>query len=347
MKRTLKGIKRQAIELDFDLYRREVPIRGLAGVNLSVIDMQPENVEQTIMFVHGYAGCAETWEFQINHFAKKYRVVVPDLRGHGQSDAPYTQYTMDEMIADLKTIVEELQLPERFVLVGHSFGGAICVEYANVHPERLEKLILVATAGEFPLPRYATWLYRLPTAFYRLFWDYRPRWNAEIHVMKRMMLKNLRKWKGWTLLRNIQTETLVITGEKDNFFPRFVFDDVAKMMPHAEVYDVGSAKHKVQLERHTAVNRAIERFIGEDGKRHSWRDLDTTEDLLNHRPWLHSYSKGTPHTIPIPRQPLHRFLESAADKVPRQIATIFRGETLTYKQLNGKTNQFAHALHGL
>lgn len=347
MKRILRGIKRQAIELDFNLYRREIPIRGLAGDKLSVIDMQPENIEQTIVFLHGYAGCAETWEFQINHFVKKYRVVVPDLRGHGQSDAPYTQYTMDELVADIETIVEALELPERFILVGHSFGGAICAEYANAHPERLEKLVLIATAGEFPLPRYASWMFQIPTAFYRLFWDYRPRWNAEIHVMKRMMLKNLRKWKGWTLLRNIQTDTLVITGEKDTYFPRYVFDDVPKMMPNAETYDVGSAKHKVQLERHTAVNRAIERFIDEGSKRRSWRDLDNSEDLLKRRPWLHNYSKGTPHTIPIPRQPLHRFLESAAEWVPKRTATIFRGETLTYKQLNARANQFAHALHGL
>jgi long-chain acyl-CoA synthetase len=347
MKRTLKGIKREAIELDFNLYRREVPIPRLAGASLSVIDMQPENVDQTLVFIHGYAGCAETWEFQINHFAKKYRVVVPDLRGHGQSDAPYTQYTMDELVEDLQAVVETLGLPERFVLVGHSFGGAICVEYANAHPERLEKLILVATAGEYPLPRYVAWLYRLPTAFYRLWWDYRPRWNAEIHVMKRMLLKNLRKWKGWTLLRNIQTETLVITGEKDNWFPRYVFDDVGKMIPNAEIYDVGSAKHKVQLERHQAVNRAIERFIDTGGRRRSWRELDHSDDLLKKRPWLRSYSKGTPHTIPIPRQPLYRFLESAADWVPSRPATVFRGETLTYKQLNSRVNQFAHALHGL
>jgi pimeloyl-ACP methyl ester carboxylesterase len=87
MKKKLRGIKRQAIELDFDLYRMEVPIRGLAGAKLSVIDLWPEEIEPTIMFIHGYAGCAETWEFQINHFAREFRVVVPDLRGHGRACA--------------------------------------------------------------------------------------------------------------------------------------------------------------------------------------------------------------------------------------------------------------------
>jgi pimeloyl-ACP methyl ester carboxylesterase len=78
----------------------EVPIKGLSNASLSVIDLWPEDVEQTIVLVHGLAGCAETWEHQINHFAREFRVVVPDLRGHGQSDAPYSQYTMPEMIDD-------------------------------------------------------------------------------------------------------------------------------------------------------------------------------------------------------------------------------------------------------
>jgi len=94
MKKKLRGIKRRDIQLDFDLYRVDVPIPGLTDTNLSVIDIWPEGVEKTIIFVHGYLGCAETWEFQINHFVRQYRVVIPDLRGHGQSDAPFTEYTM-------------------------------------------------------------------------------------------------------------------------------------------------------------------------------------------------------------------------------------------------------------
>lgn len=346
MKRKLRGMKRRDIQLDFNLYRVDVPIRGLAGAKLSVIDIWPEGVQKTIMFVHGYAGCAETWEFQINYFARAYRVVTPDLRGHGQSDAPLTQYTMPEMVDDLNTIAEALNLPEKFVLVGHSFGGSICVEYANAYPERLEKLVLIATAGEYPLPRRVTWAFRLPNAFFRPWWNYRPRWNAEIHVLKRMMLNNMRQWQGWPLLRNLTTPTLILTGERDSYFPRYVFDDLSKMVPGADVYDVGSAKHKVQLERHQAVNRAIERFI-QDERRSSWRGQNTASSLMAQRPWLASYSQETPLTVPIPQQPLTKFLESTADVAPKRTATVFYGARLTYQQLNCQVNQFAHVLLGL
>ena len=343
MKKKLRGIKRSTFTLDYNLYRVDVPIPGQPGQSLSVIDLWPERVDQTIIFQHGYAGAAESWEYQINHFAKDYRVIVPDLRGHGQSDAPFSQYTMDELVEDMHAIVTHLKLPPTFTLVGHSFGGSICVEYANAHPDRLDKLILIATAGEYPLPRMVSLLSRIPTTPLRPLWQFRPKWDAELHVMKRMLLNNLRKWNGWPLMRNIQIPTLVLTGARDTYFPRNVFDDVGKMIAHAEVYDVGSAKHKVQLERHEAVNRAIERFIA--GQRNLWRSTpDQHDSLLATRPWLRNYSENTPATVPIPRQPMHRFLESAANWRPRNIATIFYGHKLTYRQLNEQTNQFAHAL---
>lgn len=347
MKRKVRGIRKAELLLDLDLYRVHVPIQGVTNARLSVVDMRPEGVQQTIVFVHGYGGCAETWERQINHFSRDYRVVVPDLRGHGQSDAPYTAYTMSEIVSDLHHMVESLRLPQKFVLVGHSFGGAICTEYANKYPDRLEKLILIATAGEYPLPRPVMWVYRMPNVFFRPWWPYRPRWNAELHVMKRMMFSTVRHWQGWALFKNIMTDTLVITGAADRYFPRYVYEDVGKLIPNAEVVDVSSAKHSVQLERHEAVNRTIERFIDSNKRRILWRGQDNrTDDLLKARPWLLTYPQEMPKTIPIPERPLHSFLESAANWLPRRAATIFQGQKLTYKQLNERVNQFAHALIG-
>lgn len=340
MKRKLRGIHRRTFMYDFGLYRVDVPIPDAPNQYLSVIDMWPDEVENTIVFQHGFAGAAESWEFQINHFAPNYRVIVPDLRGHGQSDAPDSQYTMPELVADMHAIVEHLNLPEKFTLVGHSFGGSVCVEYANAHPERLEKLILIATAGEYPLPNWVNYFSRVPEKMIQPFWKYRPKWDAEAHVLKRMMLNNLRKWQGWPLLRNLTMDTLVMTGARDNYFPRYVFDDVGKMVPNAVVVDIGASKHKVQLERHQAVNRELERFISD--KRTSWR-----EQSGESRPWLANYSKDTPATVPIPRHPLYRFLESAASWRPKRTAIIFYGHTMTYRELNGQVNQFAYALQKL
>ena len=346
MKRKLRGLKRTDIQLDFDLYRVSVPIPGVAGDELSVVDIHPPGVDRTIVFVHGYAGCAETWEHQINHFSRDFRVVAPDLRGHGQSDAPFTRYTMRELVADLFAISQFLELPDQFVLVGHSFGGSICVEYANVHPEQIERLVLIATAGEYPLRRTASLAYHIPTAMLRPIWNYRPRWNAELHVVKRMAVNNMAQWQGWSLMRAIQAPTLIITGERDTYFPRYVFEDVGRIIPGAQVVDVGASRHKVQLERHQAVNRAIERFVEDTERRAAWREVDKPPDSEAGRPWLKLYSKGTPPTVPIPRRPLHEFLESAAEALPRRAATVFYGQRLTYSRLNQLANQIGQILHG-
>jgi len=343
-----RGLLHRKIQLDLDLYRVDVPIPGLSDVSLSVIDICPDGAEKTILFLHGYAGCAETWEYQINHFAHEYRVVVPDLRGHGQSDAPFTEYTMPELVADIDAVADTLNFPEQFILVGHSFGGSICIEYAAARSERLEKLVLIATAGEYPLPKSAALLSRVPVAVFRPLWKYRPRWNAEVHVMKRMMLNNMRKWDGWDALKKITTPTMVMIGERDRYFPRWAFDRVSEAITGADIIDVGASKHKVQLERHQAVNRFIERFIHQGNQnKGSWREQGLANKLALTRPWLKSYGKYTPITCPIPQQPLYKFLEAAADRVPKRIATIFYGSTLTYRQLDRRVNQFGHALHGL
>ncbi|MGD8586290.1 MAG: alpha/beta fold hydrolase, partial [Chloroflexota bacterium] len=348
MKRKLRGFKRSAVELDYNLYRVDVPIPGLAGDNLSVIDIRPEGVEQTIVLLHGFAGCAETWEHQINRFSQRYRVVAPDLRGHGQSDAPFTRYTMGEMVADLYRISQYLELPDQFVLVGHSFGGSIAVEYASAHPEQVSHLVLIATAVEWPVPSIARFLFRLPMAFFRLVWPYRGRWNCEAHVFKRMAVNNLQKWRGRSKMERLEMPTLIITGQRDNYFPRRVYEEVGQTVPGAEIVDIGASKHKVQLERHQAVIRAIERFVDLDGRRAgSWRARIDDDALKERRPWLDHYSPGTPKTVPIPRRPLHAFLYSSAEWLPKRTATIFFGKKLNYDRLVRSVNQLGHTLHGL
>jgi long-chain acyl-CoA synthetase len=348
MKKRLRGLGKRDRQLDLDLYRVKVPIPGFSEMNLSVIDIFPENAHKTIMFVHGFAGCAETWEYQINAFTD-YHIIIPDLRGHGQSDAPFSEYIMEEIVEDLHAVYKTLDFPEKFILVGHSFGGSICVEFATKYPELLEKLILLSTAGEYPLSRPARMANKIPAFLLRRFWKYRPRWNAEVHVLKRMSSNNMSKWKGWDLLEKIRTSSLIITGAEDRYFPRWVFEDVSKKMTKAEVIDMGASKHKVQLERHNAVNRAIKRFIHQEQgtEQISWRDQGKISSSVPFRPWFNSYGKHTPHRIPIPRKPLFSFLETAADWVPNKIATIFYGSEITYQELNNRVNQFANTLFDL
>ena len=75
-------------------------------------------------------------------------VVAVDLRGHGRSEAPAAgDYAVESLAADIAAVVDALGLG-RFVLVGHSMGGAAALAYADAHPERVAGLVLVGTPGK-------------------------------------------------------------------------------------------------------------------------------------------------------------------------------------------------------
>ena len=82
------------MEIDLELYRKDIIISASPIVRLSVIDVSPDHPQQTIVFIHGYAGQARQWQYQLQSFSKSNRVIAIDLRGHGRSDKPHSRYTM-------------------------------------------------------------------------------------------------------------------------------------------------------------------------------------------------------------------------------------------------------------
>src|SRR5512145_1171299 len=109
------------MDIDFDLYRYEVRLSSNPLVRLSAIDVSPERPQRTIVFVHGFGGKAEQWQYQMQKFAMDNRVIALDLRGHGLSDKPSTGYEMPRIQLDLETALTQLKVTPPFVLVGHSF----------------------------------------------------------------------------------------------------------------------------------------------------------------------------------------------------------------------------------
>ncbi|MCW5851087.1 MAG: long-chain fatty acid--CoA ligase [Anaerolineae bacterium] len=114
-------------------------------------------------------------------------------------------------------------------------------------------------------------------------------------------------------------------------------------MPHAQVVTIPTSAHLAQLERPDAVNRAISRFIG--ARSVSWREFSRPSNGAS-RPWTRFYDVGVPVEVRPPVQPLDRFLTSAARRQPHRAATVFYGQTLTYRELDQAANRLANALLG-
>lgn len=342
------------MDIDLDLYRHEVRVSTNPLVRLSAIDISPDHPQRTFVFIHGFGGRAAQWHNQLQKFAVENRVIALDLRGHGLSDKPARGYDMPQMIEDLETALTLLGVKGKFVLVGHSFGGAIVTEYALKNPSRVERLILIATAGQYKLRTLYRNVLRLPISVLRWLEPFTRSWlHGAPYALKQLYRDNMSQWVGWDRFAALEAPTLVIRGHRDRVFERPFFERVPGSIPRAEDDDIGVSGHMVMLERREAVNRSIERFLAGEGQR-SWRESASPpkkkpgRDILRKaRPWLENYEQGVPYTVGVPNIPLHHLLRSSVRRFPNRPAIFFEGSRLSYRRLNHEANRFANALLSL
>ena len=101
---------------------------------------------EPLLLVHGMAGCSSAWIPVIGPLAAKYRVIAPDLLGHGQSDKPRTDYSLGAFAVWLRDFLDELDISVA-TLVGHSLGGGVALQFAHQHREYCRRLVLVNSGG--------------------------------------------------------------------------------------------------------------------------------------------------------------------------------------------------------
>ncbi|TAJ17645.1 MAG: alpha/beta hydrolase [Dehalococcoidia bacterium] len=92
------------------------------------------------------------WKYVFQWFASDYRIVRWNYRGHGKSDAPadFTHLQIADLADDLHRLLDELKL-DRAVLLGHSMGTQVILEFAHRHPERVAGLVPICGCYEHPL----------------------------------------------------------------------------------------------------------------------------------------------------------------------------------------------------
>jgi len=100
--------------------------------------------EPTLVFVHGWSCDARYWRAQVPVFSGKYRVVVLDLAGHGNSGMSRKRYTMGSFGQDVRAVTESTG-SHRVILIGHSMGGSVIAEAARLMPDRVIGLIGIDT----------------------------------------------------------------------------------------------------------------------------------------------------------------------------------------------------------
>jgi len=130
--------------------------RMLNGHEFSYLD---SGEGPAVLFIHGLAGSHRNWARLVDRLNHDHRVLVPDLFGHGVSAKPMGDYSPGAHAATLRDLLDLLGI-DRVTLVGHSFGGGIAMQFCYLFPERVDRLVLVASGGlgrdVSPLLRSAT-----------------------------------------------------------------------------------------------------------------------------------------------------------------------------------------------
>ncbi len=120
------------------------------GVRLHYAASGPGNVGALVLFLHGFPEFWYAWKDQLAAFGRDHRAVAPDLRGYNLSSKPpeVAAYRMARLVEDVRALAARLApagdgQPERFILVGHDWGGAVAWAFALSHPALLERLVII------------------------------------------------------------------------------------------------------------------------------------------------------------------------------------------------------------
>ncbi|MDA0161567.1 alpha/beta hydrolase [Solirubrobacter ginsenosidimutans] len=99
-----------------------------------------------LLLLHGITNSSETWEPAVGPLADRFRIIAPDLLGHGHSATPRGDYSLGAHASGVRDLLSALDV-DRATVVGHSLGGGIAMQFAYQFPERCERLVLVSSGG--------------------------------------------------------------------------------------------------------------------------------------------------------------------------------------------------------
>ena len=234
-----------------------------------------------VILLHGYGDSWFSYSTVLPLLDKKYRVYIPDQRGHGLSDQPANGYELRQFAADALAFMDAMNLKQA-TLVGHSMGSFIAQHVAAQAPERVTRLVLVGTATAIrnnvvvDLQREINALTdSVPEKFVR---DFQSSMSFEplpeqflngvikesmklpAHVWREVMAQMLAP-EAAAELRRIKAPTLIIWGDKETIFPRSEQDRLVSALHNAVLKVYPNTGHVPNWERPEQFAKDLQDFI--------------------------------------------------------------------------------------
>ena len=269
------------------------------GVSIYVEEQNPESVQATIVFIHGFGGSTFSWRHNAPFFATKgYRVVILDMKGFGLSHKDFaTDYSHPAQARLLAEVLTELGVDQAY-LVGHSMGTSVMLHFAHLYPEKVLGLISVGGAvsldegaihpptllnfgpfrriGEVFLTRYVTRervgkllesASHQDIATAEVIDGYYNRlvigqWSRSLLAMTRDMHKNTATFP----LEDITFPMLIFWGEQDTWVTRTEIDKWRDKIPSAEFHVIPETGHLLMEENPESFNDMVLAFLESHGE---------------------------------------------------------------------------------
>lgn len=253
----------------------------LNGIRMAYTD---QGKGPALLFVHGFPLSRGTWSRQVDAFQSTHRVIAPDLRGLGETEATDGPVPMTRYAADLFALVQHLELGP-VTLVGHSMGGYIALAFAKAYPQVLAGLVLVGTKAGADAPEAAAGRRALAArvqaegssvvvdamAPKMLSPDNTDAAMAQaVHGFMRhatptgvasALLGMAERPDLVTSAGLLHTRTLVMAGTKDTIMPVGESEALARIIPDARLDLIPGAGHLVAFEAPEAFNALLKAWL--------------------------------------------------------------------------------------
>ena len=263
-----------------------MPVMQLNSVQISYQDSGPRDAP-AILLAHSLFFDHRMFEHQIAHFSDRYRVVVYDQRGHGDSPHPADgRYDMDTLTDDAAALIESLRLGAVHV-VGNSMGGFIALRLGARRPELVRSVTAVGSSAdkEHKVEQYRPLVEALKQhgaapvvepLMYTMFGDttlsdasragLRETWRSRMAALPSTIgeaAEAVVERRGVTdELSRIKAPVLAIAGAEDHAYTVELSEQIARLSIRGDCVVVGAAGHSTCLEAPEPVNRALAAHFG-------------------------------------------------------------------------------------
>lgn len=205
---------------------------------------------EPLLWLHGFMGAGSDWTFIFHEPPQGYRLIAPDLRGHGASTNPSGTFSFRQAALDVMGVLRHLQIDE-IKAIGVSGGGITLLHMATMSPRSIASMVIVSAPPYFP--EQARVLQRQVSE--SMFSDVemelmrRRHRGGEAHIQQ--LLAQSRAFAASyddvnftpPLLSTISANTLIVFGDRDPFYPVSLALDLRLAIPRSQLWVIPNGGH--------------------------------------------------------------------------------------------------------